>query len=306
MSHSICIARSSAALALVGALWWAPATADARPRFRLPEECGSEEELRAELVRLLGQGGARALPRSLVIVRTEESYELELELDDESRTLRDPDCRVLFKTAVVVAVAFVRQPSRPSAGPALDTAAAARATDAEGPQSVSDLRPAWHGEVWVGAGAAFGLLPGASALFELSGTLMRDNFGMGVGARYLAGSEGRFGSDGVGIGGFGARAFALYEPVNLLRVQAGIVADRLTGRGFGNEVDERTGSGMALGLALELGMVALRAGPARLSIDVAGQYALVRPSFEIAGRGEVFRTAALGASGVARLGWTFR
>jgi hypothetical protein len=97
------------ALCVLMLMAWAPARSRAQDRVDVPEGCGSEQELRAELVQLLGAEGARAaLPERLQITRAGEGdYALSLELAGESRTMRDADCRALFKTAVVVAAAIV-------------------------------------------------------------------------------------------------------------------------------------------------------------------------------------------------------
>jgi hypothetical protein len=323
-SASQLAARLAARAIVLAPLWMAPSAAGAQARVDVPEDCGSEEELRSELRRLLGADAApSAVPERLHIQRDDDGmYGLTLQLRGEQRALRDPDCRALFKTAVVMAAAVVdprvraeleRDPARnaaaPPAPPAERTAPAeAPADEPDAPDD--DVAPAehvpWRAGAWLGAGAAIALLPQLSPLLELSGTLARGRWGVALAGRYVSPSEERA-SDayGVRIHGFGARLAALYDPAPLLRFQAGVALDYLAGRGLGSAVDDVSGSGTALALALEAAVVPLRLGQARLSLGVTGHYALVRPSFQITGHGEVYRTPSLGATLLARLGWEF-
>jgi hypothetical protein len=331
------------ACALASALLCTTGVAGAQTRVDVPADCGSEAELRAELARLLGRESApRAMPERLQIARTADGgYALALELRGESRTLRDPDCRTLFKTAVVVAAATVdpqllaQMPAAsdtsqaprgaaavsPDAEAPADTDAAPGARDdAPAPPAAAEEEPAeeepaadepslpWRASVALGAGAALALLPQVSPLFELSGTLARGALGVALGARYLTGAEKHLGSAGeygVSIDGFGARVSALFDPADFARLQAGVALDRLAGRGLGTAVDDVSGSGLALAVVVEGSLIPVRWGNLQLSLAITGQYALVRPSFEITGRGEVYRPPVVGATGIVRLGWEF-
>jgi hypothetical protein len=160
--------------------------------------------------------------------------------------------------------------------------------------------------VWIGAGAAFALLPELSPVLELSGTIARGDFGIALAGRYLSPADERDGDTyGVRIDGWGVRLAALYDPAPFARLQAGVAVDQLSGRGLGSAVDEVSDAGAAVALAVDASLIPLRVGGARLSLGVAGHYALVRPSFEITGHGEVFRTPSFGASALVRLGWEF-
>jgi hypothetical protein len=289
------------------------ARAQAPSRVEVPPGCGSEAELRSELVRLLGPDAAQtALPRAVRITRGEQGdYALQLELEAESRALRDPDCTVLFKTAVVVAAAAV-DPSLqdPAAAPRRsEPAAATDAKRADEPASAERDRASssWHAGVAIGAGAAVSLLPQAALLVQLSGELAYGGFGVSLGARYMAPSSEQAGGDhSVRIDGLGARLGGFHDPAPWLRLQAGIAADRLTGQGRGAAIREHTDSGLAVALALDAAVTPLRVGALRFSLGIGGHYALVRPDFEIAGYGRVYRVPAVGGSATAEVGWAFR
>ncbi|HMI91329.1 MAG TPA: hypothetical protein VK509_08195, partial [Polyangiales bacterium] len=251
-----------------------------------------------------------ALPRAVRITRGERGgYALQLELDGESRALRDPDCRVLFRTAVVVAAAAVdpslQQPvaARPRSDPDPD----AKRSDAPAIAARDQASSHWHASVAIGAGAAVSLLPQAAVLVQLSGELANGGFGVLLGARYLAPSTEDAGDGrGVSIDGFGARLGGFHDPAPWLRLQAGIIADRLTGQGQGAAILGDTDSGAAVALALDAAVTPLRVGSLRFSLGIGGHYALLRPSFEIAGYGPLYRVPAVGGSATAEVGWAFR
>jgi hypothetical protein len=317
---------------LLAPLCAAAPLASAQTRVDVPEDCGSEAELHAELGRLLGaESAASAVPERLHIRRDEDGqYALLLTLRGERRSLRDPDCRALFKTAVVMAAAVVdprvqveleRESAQPPAqrdAPSPAAAQTRRSAPAEAPREDTDDDDAadegdapgpsapWRAAAWLGAGAAIALLPQPSPQLELSGTLARGKLGLALAGRYVTPADERAGDAyGVRIHGLGARLSALYDPAPFARLQAGVALDYLSGRGLGSAVQDVSGSGTALALALEAAIVPLRAGQVRLSLGVAGHYALVRPSFEITGYGEVYRTPSLGATLLLRLGWEF-
>jgi hypothetical protein len=92
----------------------------------VPDGCGSLAEFRREIARLTGSPAADDVPRSLLIEALEagrQGYSLQLVLGDEVRTLRDLDCRVLFRSAVVIAAAA--QGEGATAAPADGAASAA-------------------------------------------------------------------------------------------------------------------------------------------------------------------------------------
>lgn len=92
----------------------------AQSPIQVPEGCGSEEEFRREIRRLTGAAEA-FVPSALVIepVPSEPAgYELRLVIGGELRLLRDSDCRVLWRSAIVIAAAAARGEPTPAPSPA--------------------------------------------------------------------------------------------------------------------------------------------------------------------------------------------
>jgi hypothetical protein len=94
--------------------------ASAEGQISVPAGCGSEEEYRSDIERLTGAPASAAAPASVSIERLGEAeYVLHLGLGDEQRTLRDPECRVLWRSALVIVAAASRAPTAtPPAAPA--------------------------------------------------------------------------------------------------------------------------------------------------------------------------------------------
>lgn len=275
-----------------------------------PPGCGSEAELRGELTRLLGADAARAEPL-LLQIRTPESedaeYALELEVQGERRTLRDRDCRALFKAALVMAASAV-EPSRVQAVAPDTERAAVHALPSTDEKRASAAQPhlAWRAHVDAGAGIAFGVLPSPAPRFELSAGIERGAFGALLALQYLMPEEKRAG-DGHGVRAWalGARAAATFAPVELLRLGAGVEIDRLRGTGLGSQSPDSDSVWMVAPL-VEAALVPLQSGPLRLELGLDAHYAVLRPRFEILGYGTVFQVARFGGSAFARVGWQFR
>lgn len=103
----------------------------AQSRVSVPEGCGTPEEFGRDIERLTGAPAERAAAAEVSIGRLAGgAYELRLTLLDEQRTLRDPDCRVLWRSALVIVAAASRGPAAdPAAGeePAAEPVTAAPA-----------------------------------------------------------------------------------------------------------------------------------------------------------------------------------
>lgn len=321
------LARLCCALAVCSIVLFASALARAQTRIEVPSGCGSEGELRAGLARLLGaQRAADAVPKRLSIVKTDAGdYSLLLELAGESRELRDPDCRALFNAAVIVAAVTI-DPSvqalapppavepTPAAEPTPASEPAAPAPEGPEPTAPAPERSATpreklpiRGEITVGGGAVIALLPALAPSLELSGALALGDVGLALAARYLAPAEqSAGGTHAVEVQGLGARLSAFYDPARFVRFSAGVAADRLDGQGLGSAVRGSSEAGVALAVLIEAAATPVRLPPCFMTVAISGHYALLRPSFEIAGYGEVFRVPWVGGSGVMRLGWEFR
>lgn len=320
------LARLRCALAACSFVLFASVLAHAQTRVEVPSGCGSEGELRAGLARLLGaERAADAVPERLWIVKTDAGdYSLSLVLAGESRELRDPDCRALFNAAVIVAAVTIDPSVHASAPPpAAEPTHAAEPTPASEPAPAPEgakppepapersatprARPPIHGEITVGGGAVIAFLPALAPSLELSGALAYGDLGLALAARYLApAEESAGGTHAVEVRGLGARLSAFYDPARFVRFSAGLAADRLDGQGLGSAVRGRSEAGMALAVLIEAAATPVRLPPCFISVAISGHYALLRPSFEIAGYGEVFRVPPVGGSGVVRLGWEFR
>lgn len=287
--------------------------------MEVPDGCGSEAELRAGLSRLLGAERAPdAAVERLQIVKTDAGdYALSLEQGGESRALRDPDCRALFDAAViVVAVAIDPSVQVPAVQEPEQAAPSERAPEEEQePEQESEQEPERatseparvRAELALGGGAAIAILPALTPSLELSAAVAYGDFGLALLGRYLAPAEERAGAThGVEVFGLGARLLAFYDPARFARLSAGVAADLLEGEGLGSAVVGGTEAGAVLALALEAAATPARFGPLFISIAISGHYALVRPSFEITGYGEVFRVPAFGGSGAVRVGWELR
>jgi hypothetical protein len=302
----------------------APRAFAANPVFDIPPDCGSEPEFRAELDRLVGSDAERAFPTSLRIRGGGASGEftLALEVGGRARELTHADCRVLFRSALVVAAASVRDeqpeppatsepaapastPPPPSAPPPSAPAPNVPPPAPPSPPARSEGGPPLRGSAAVGAGVALGVLPGVSGAFELRGGLSMGRFGASFAARYLparsASAEGR----SVDIQGVGLRlagSFALGPAVVL---SAGVDADWLSGIGSTGVAAPRTDSAWAVAPSLEFALIPFRTEHLAVEAAIEGRLALQRPTFEVTGFREVYEVPSLGMFGLARGVWRF-
>jgi len=291
------LSAARAALAGVGVLL-AASTADAQPStFDVPAECGSEGEFRDGLTRLLGAAAERAWPTTLVIARdaSGSQFQLTLEVQSEKRALLHADCRVLFRSALVIAAVTVdptlRIPEEPSAPLAPPPAPRPQPEPAKPPprDEPRDTGPPWRGSVAAGGGLAVGVLPGATGVVELRGGLARGRFGATLGAQYFfpkdASAEGRSAT----LQGVGVRAAATFAPVPLVAVSAGLSTDWLVGRGDAGISSPVQDSAWALAPSLELALTPAVTRSLALELGVAGQLNLLRPTFEVTGFREIYQ-----------------
>jgi hypothetical protein len=258
---------------------------------------------------LLGADAARAEPLLLQIrtaMSEDAEYALELEVQGERRTLRDRDCRALFKAALVMAASVV-EPSRmqPVMADKERAPEHAPASTSEQPAPEHSAKVAWRAHVDAGAGVAFGVVPAPAPRFELSGGVEHGAFGALLALHYLMPEEKRVG-DGHGVRAWaiGGRVAGTFAPVSLLRLGAGFEIDRLRGSGLGARVPDSDSVWMIAPL-LEAALVPLQDGPLRLELALSAHYALLQPSFEILNYGAVFQVARVGGSAIARVGWQF-
>jgi hypothetical protein len=295
-----------------------PAASD--ERFQVPEGCGSRAEFERELERLLGSETLEPSSYELTIAPSEQNrgYLLRMIVRGEQRELRDPDCRTLFKSAVVVIAASVKPdllPPRseepepaptetppPPASEKQSTSAApidtveARTSD---PPS-SEAQPAWRGSIGVGGGVVAGLVPELAPLVEIRGLAERGRLGGALSARYVAvGTEELAGERGVEIRAIGGRAAGLYRPLEFARLSAGLEGDLMLGRGTG-VTTPLSDAAWSLAASLEIAAIPVMVAGWEFELALQGRWALLRPRFQIEGVGDAYRVPSFGGGGVFR------
>lgn len=266
--------------------------------FDVDGECGTEREFRDGLSRLLGSAAERAWPTQLVIAREPASteYRLTLELQGETRELRHADCRVLFRSALVIAAVTVdptlRIPDEPAAAPPPPPPPPAAAPEPATPPPRNETQPpgpALRGNVAVGAGVALGVLQGATGTLEVRGGITSGHFGGSVAAQYFLPREASTGGRSADLQGIGMRAAASFLPVPIVAVSVGMSADWLVGRGSAGIASPVQDSAWALAPSLELALTPRLTPSISLELGVAGQVNLLRPSFEVTGFREIYQ-----------------
>lgn len=285
--------RLCSALALTASLV-AARRSSAQQDVQVPDGCGSRAELSSELVRLLGARAVEAEPLSLRISErgADQHHHLRLELRGEVRELTDPDCRALFRSAIVIAATAVnphlydpppREPPTPS-------------QDAE------------HGVelgIFGGVGAAAGVLPGVAVVFEPGARVRLWDFGAYLAIAYLPSKQATEADRGVDIWGLGGRAGLSFQPIDVARLSAGVAVDRLEGRGFG-VAQSMTDAVWSVAPTLEAGWIPLRTARVELELAARGHIAVTRPRFEIEGFGEIYRAPRFGGALLGRVAWLLR
>jgi hypothetical protein len=299
-------AQRRLACAVVALGFLRPAAAQASG-FDVPAECGSEVEFRAGLSGLLGAGAERAWPSALVIGRDErgDGYRLRIEVAGETRDLTHADCRVLFRSAVVIAAASVDPtlradvppPATPPEPPAPAPKAKEQQTEATRP---SEEGPKVEGHLAGGAGVALGVLPGATAAFEVRGGASMGAFGLSLAGNFYfpksVEAEGRSAK----ILGVGGRLAASYAVVPAFSVALGLEADWLVGNGRAGIALPDEDSAWALAPTLELTLIPLRTKQMSLELGAVGRVNAARPVFEVTGFGEIYQVPRFGLLAQAR------
>jgi hypothetical protein len=269
--------------------------------FELPASCGSEAEFRRELVALTGKDADRAWPTSLRITADPSSpgYRLTLEHSGTRRELEHLDCRVLFRSALVISAASVGSAhAPPEPAPAAPPPLPERASAA--PTERSDEPLAVRGTVALGSGVALGVVPGPTAAFEarVGGTI--GGFGASLAFRHFVPRYVAVGGRGADIGGYGLRFAAVYAPRPWLSGSLGLDADWLVGRGRVGIAVPLEDSAWTLAPSLELAVAPVATRHWSVELAAAGRYAVVRPVFEVTGFGQIFRPPGGSLFAVAR------
>lgn len=273
-----------------------PARAHASASVRVPDGCGSERELREGIEHLAGADARIADPLELAIASEGERgpFELRLVLGAETRVLRDADCSTLFRSALVMVAASA------SVAPS-----AADGGEPDAPAQGSSERSTWRAAASGGGGATVGVVPDVGARLELIGALERGAWGAQLGGYTLLPREAQPSAAGPGVvvRSYGTRAGISWLPLTALRALAGVELGFMHGSTTHATVPG-AGGAWALSGVLEASARVLRFGAGFVDLSLSGQWAWVRPQFEVGGFGMVQRMSRFGASASARVGWS--
>jgi hypothetical protein len=313
--------RFAAAVGVALALaTWARVGGAEPPSFEVPSECGSELEFRAELGELVGADAPRAMPAFVRIVREASSgdYRLTLEVGGRARELTHADCRVLFRSAAVIAAASVRADS--AAGASAVPAASVPPPLVSPPRPISpspvasppsrppphERRPsALRPELGLGVGAAAGVVPGVAGTFEIRGGVATDKLGLTLGVRYFPARSVDVQGRGAEIQGFGLRLAGVVKPLPALAASLGLDADWLFGRGDAGIAVPGADSAWTLAPSAELAVIPLRTERLALELAAEGRLALIRPTFEVTGFRDLYQVPPWGGALLVRGAWRF-
>lgn len=294
--------------------------------FQLPAECGTEAEFRERLAALAGVDATKAMPSSLVIAADGAGgFRLTLRVDEEARELVHPDCRVLFRSALVIAataanpeleldaaalalppVSSAPPPPRPAttAAPAsLPSATREQAT----PTAPNDRgsRVVVRGSIAAGAGIGLGMVPNAAPVVELRAAAHVERWAATLSGKYFAPSTATSEGRSVEIQGAGAQLAGRVALHPVLALSLGLEADWLHGRGSAGIPSPTNDSAWTVAPLAELALVAWESQQFSFEIAALGRVALMRPVFEVTGYGTVYEVPRLGFVGSARGAWHF-
>jgi len=272
-----------------------------RTPFELPVECGTEAEFRTELTRLVGPDVERAWPSTLRITGDATAgYRLTLDVAENRREFEHSDCRVLFRSALVVAAASVQTAEVAPPPPAPVPPPAAVPPTREQPAAEKTDGPTLRATAGAGAGVAVGVVPGATAAFEarLGGEL--GAFGVVIGGRYFLPRYVEVEGRGVDIQGFGLQVAFRVEPIELLALSAGFDADLLVGKGTAEIEVPLEDSAWTLAPSLELALIPINTRHLSVELAVSGRVAVQRPVFEVTGFRTLYQVPPFGLVSVAR------
>jgi hypothetical protein len=295
-----------------------PASRAQAMSFDVPAECGSELEFREGVQALVGSEAPRAMPAQLRIrPNGEAGYRLTIEVGGRVRELTHADCRVLFRSAVVIAAASVRPDAAagvenrapaapPVAAPAV-TPAPASPPPPPAPKADTTAPPRLRPEVAAGAGLALGVVPGPVGTFELRAGMAMESLGFSAAARYFPAHSVQVEGRSADVRGIGFRFAGLYRPWPAVSVSLGFDADWLHGSGQAPGIAlPSTDSAWTLAPSAELAVIPIRFKGLSVELAAEGRVAVLRPRFEVTGFGELYRVPTFGGVLLARSVWRFR
>jgi len=291
--------------------------------IEIAPECGSRAELEQAVAELTGgHGGARGAHGEKLdvrIARDGEGYLLEVGLPNEGpRSLRDHDCKALFRAAVLIAAigrdAAIGEVVRSEgereahaetrwAEELAKPAAGARTSTRTSPTSVAGSGERW-GDIGVEAALVHGLVPGFTLGVGAAAGLGWGRLGGRLGVQYLVPRSHHDGDEGVRAGALGISGTFEVAALRWLRVGLGGDFYALHGRGLGLSTarsDWATLGALHAALAARL----FERGRWRLGALARGLFAPQPASFVIHGRSPVYTTSSWGFQLGLGVGWRF-
>lgn len=290
--------------------------------FEAPAECGSADDIRRELSRIVATSGERVLAPVTAEARVttsgkggETRYATTLVTDHEGqrgeRNLEARSCPTLIRSlTLVLALTFgggdlaaITPVDVPEAAPAevAPPRVAPPATIAEPPKQAAPEPPRAQrprapvtGSLVLGGGVVPGLAPRIAGRLSLGARLAQRRYALSLTAFGLRSLESR--EEGVAstrYDGLGARASACYVREGILWLEACGEAQALALRGRASGERVRDGQAVApvFTLGPGLGLVWPLHARVRLRLAAALDVALSRPRFRVSGLGDVQRVS---------------
>ena len=314
------MARLALWLVLFGLLRLPCAQAD--DELAIPERCGTRAELEREASAMRAPATGPLPPTRMRLEG--ELYVLEVDLPEGRRSLRDSDCRALFRAAILVSAlgegALAQQPQKAPS----ESQRAALLTTAPPPpreQHASAGRRREPGEVgekvtpllrpaeqrggasqipplqlagFLRASGVYGVVPRAGAELALGGELARGRFRARLGFSFLTpGTSAREQGIAVRVYGIGVHLTGGARVTSWLELALGADLVALHGRALG-ALRDHPGWTMRPQLHAELSLTLLERGRLRLDLPLAALFAPARSRFVVDGRGAVYTSESLG------------
>jgi hypothetical protein len=326
-------------------LWIAP-RARAQDTLEIPEGCGSQGELTREVaaLRASARSNLESERPAVSLTRDGEDYLLTVELPDGRRSLRDPDCRALFRAAIVIAAlgqessvenvleastgraekqneGRAAAPIKSAAEPA--KTAEPRATAAESSRETprAPTRAARRPWLWsdpahyprelglralLRAELGYGVLPELSGIFGAGVALEYARFAARASLAYQGPPReaSREEEQGVSVQGLSASLTAELVAQPWLRPGLGVDYHALRGRGLGGR-SPRAAWATQVTLHAGFALRLLRRGPFWLELSARALWAPKPANFTMTPDTRVYRTSPWGLAGGISAGFEF-
>ncbi len=302
-----------ATVAVPGASW-------AQDRFEVPADCGSPEELDQAWTQLVARPSAQARP-SVELTSHPAGFRLRVATAEDPRELSAPDCRALFRAAVlIVAVAMAEdgeqaarlsqvsaastEAEKESSAPALAPAAIPAdpkqpsARERSAPRTTRRAVPRrsprapWSFAAELAAGVVVGLVPDLNAGVSLALGAQRGAWGIKAGAHYvLPRRRLNLAEQGVRVDAGGPRLLATFGPNPAWALALGFEASAVRGQGSANLIGPRSDSIWLWGPRVEGHWRPWRGGRADFDLGLACTYFVDRARFRFDDGALVYATS---------------